>query len=97
MARQFVGVRLPTDLLEKAKIAAESEHRTISNYILSLIAEDIARRGTGKLAETTQSPDLPAQIRAAVHGTKYVPAPRGTKERSKMSLTQQRKRERKSA
>jgi hypothetical protein len=44
MARQFVGVRLPTDLVEKAKIAAESEHRTISNYILTLIAQDIERR-----------------------------------------------------
>lgn len=44
MASRFVGVRLPEDLVDAAKEAAAKEHRTLSNYILTLVAEDIARR-----------------------------------------------------
>lgn len=43
MARNTVtqGVSLPTDLLELALEAAEAQHRSFSNYIQRLIAQDI--------------------------------------------------------
>lgn len=58
-AKQFVGVRLPESLIEAAKAVAESEHRTLSNYILTLVAEDIARRQTA--APTIQEPTVTYQ------------------------------------
>lgn len=54
-AKQFVGVRLPEHLIEAAKLVAESEHRTLSNYILTLVAEDIARRQTTGIALREES------------------------------------------
>jgi hypothetical protein len=64
MARQFIGVRLPEDLVEKAKIAADSEHRTLSNYILSLIADDIDRREKSRAVASTVA-EPPAQYATA--------------------------------
>lgn len=46
MAKGFVGVRLPEDMIEAAKTVADGEHRTLSNYILTLIAADLERRAT---------------------------------------------------
>jgi hypothetical protein len=50
MAKEFVGVRLPPDLIEAAKAVAESEHRTLSNYILTLIVADIERRRKAQIS-----------------------------------------------
>lgn len=44
--KQFVGVRLPPDLLAEAKAVAAEEDRTLSNYLLSLVRKDITERKT---------------------------------------------------
>lgn len=62
MGKEFVGVRVDTPILEAAKAIAKGEHRSLSNYILTLIAEDIARRESGRGA-TIQEP--PAKYKAA--------------------------------
>lgn len=73
---KFVGVRLPDDMVEAAKIAAASEHRTLSNYILTLIDKDLRERttGTGQVIQdsspaygqaTAQSPPTPGKRKRA--------------------------------
>lgn len=47
MASRFVGVRLPAELVAKAKLVAQREHRTLSNYLLMLVAQDIEAREEG--------------------------------------------------
>lgn len=66
MASRFVGVRLPEDLVDAAKEAAAKEHRTLSNYILTLVAEDIARRelASGTHLEEPATPYLSSGKRA---------------------------------
>lgn len=38
-------------LIDAAKRVAEGEHRTLSNYILTLIAQDIETRESGNIKE----------------------------------------------
>jgi uncharacterized membrane protein len=44
MASKFVGVRVPEDLVEGAQAAADLDRRSLSNYIVTLIANDLAAR-----------------------------------------------------
>ncbi len=48
----FVGVRMPADLVESAKEVAAAERRTLSNYILDLIARDLEKRQSTIIGET---------------------------------------------
>lgn len=64
MSRRFVGVRLPTVLVDKAKDVADGENRTLSNYILNLIDEDIRRReAAGELGPRTDEGKEPPPAR----------------------------------
>jgi hypothetical protein len=41
---KFTAFRCPSDLLRRAKLAAESERRSLSNYIIYVLEEDLLRR-----------------------------------------------------
>lgn len=42
MATKYTAFRCPEDLLAKAKVKAEGERRSLSNYIVCLIEKDTA-------------------------------------------------------
>lgn len=46
---KYTAFRCPTDLLRKAKMAAEAERRTLSNYIVRLMEEDSVRRAARQM------------------------------------------------
>ena len=48
MSSKYTAFRCPEDLLEKAKIRAKRERRSLSNYLITLIDKDVA--GMGELA-----------------------------------------------
>lgn len=75
MPSRFVGIRLPVELVDKAKTAASREHRTLSNYLLTLVAEDIARREAADAARV--------QVAEVLNGTK--PRPHARKQPRKAS------------
>lgn len=56
MPKAFVGVRLPPELIVEAKAAAEEEQRSLSNYILSVISQDIERRKRAAQDRTQEEP-----------------------------------------
>lgn len=41
---KYTAFRCPTDLLRRAKRVADSERRSLSNYIIWLLEEDLIRR-----------------------------------------------------
>lgn len=43
MKSHFVGVRMPPDLIARAKQRAEEDGRSLSNYIKNLIRQDLNR------------------------------------------------------
>ena len=49
MSSKYTAFRCPEDLLEKAKIRAKRERRSLSNYLITLIDKDVACMG--ELAE----------------------------------------------
>ena len=49
MSSKYTAFRCPEDLLEKAKIRAKRERRSLSNYLITLIDKDVA--GMGELVE----------------------------------------------
>lgn len=63
---QFTAFRCPDDLRRALEIQAQKEHRTLSNYILTLVAEDIARRelASGTHLEEPATPYLSSGKRA---------------------------------
>jgi len=42
MNSKYTAFRCPEDLLEKAKIRAKRERRSLSNYLITLIDKDVA-------------------------------------------------------
>jgi len=38
---KYTAFRCPEDLLEKAKIKAKQDRRSLSNYLITLIAKDV--------------------------------------------------------
>ena len=42
MSSKYTAFRCPEDLLEKAKIRAKRERRSLSNYLITLIDKDVA-------------------------------------------------------
>ena len=51
MSSKYTAFRCPEDLLEKAKIRAKRERRSLSNYLITLIDKDVA--GMEELAQET--------------------------------------------
>ena len=47
---QYTAFRCPKDLLHKARRIAESESRSLSNYIIRLMEQDSIRRAARELA-----------------------------------------------
>ena len=45
MSSKYTAFRCPEDLLEKAKIRATRERRSLSNYLITLIDKDVAGMG----------------------------------------------------
>ena len=45
MSSKYTAFRCPEDLLEKAKIRAKRERRSLSNYLITLIDRDVACMG----------------------------------------------------
>lgn len=43
-----VGVRLPRDLFEQVRARAKAESRSVSNYLMLLIVNDLDRREAGE-------------------------------------------------
>lgn len=56
---KYTAFRCPEDLLHKAKVKANKDHRSLSNYLITLIAKDVggsvpagrARAGAKKAAK----------------------------------------------
>lgn len=46
---KYTAFRCPTDLLKKAKMFADAERRTLSNYIIRLLEEDAIRRASREM------------------------------------------------
>ncbi len=42
MSSKYTAFRCPEDLLEKAKIRAKRDRRSLSNYLITLIDKDVA-------------------------------------------------------
>lgn len=45
MSSKYTAFRCPEDLLEKAKIRAKRERRSLSNYLITLIDKDVEGMG----------------------------------------------------
>jgi len=43
MNSKYTAFRCPEDLLQKAKIRAKQDRRSLSNYLITLIDRDVAR------------------------------------------------------
>lgn len=41
---KYTAFRCPTDLLRRAKLVADGERRSLSNYIIWLLEQDLIRR-----------------------------------------------------
>ena len=55
MSSKYTAFRCPEDLLEKAKVRAKRERRSLSNYLITLIDKDVAGMGELVKEETTLS------------------------------------------
>jgi len=42
MSSKYTAFRCPEDLLEKAKLRAKQDRRSLSNYLITLIDKDVA-------------------------------------------------------
>jgi hypothetical protein len=42
--RKYTAFRCPIDLLRRAKLVADAERRSLSNYIIWLLEQDLIRR-----------------------------------------------------
>ena len=49
---RYTAFRCPEELLERAKVKARRDRRSLSNYIITLIEKDV---GEGELAESSPS------------------------------------------
>lgn len=38
---KYTAFRCPEDLLAKAKVKADKDHRSLSNYLITLLAKDV--------------------------------------------------------
>lgn len=47
MSSKYTAFRCPEDLLEKAKLRAKHDRRSLSNYLITLIDRDVA--GVGEM------------------------------------------------
>jgi len=47
MSSKYTAFRCPEDLLEKAKLRAKRERRSLSNYLITLIDKDVASLNEG--------------------------------------------------
>ena len=45
MSSKYTAFRCPEDLLEKAKVRAKRERRSLSNYLITLLDKDVAGMG----------------------------------------------------
>ncbi len=45
MSSKYTAFRCPEDLLEKAKLRAKRDRRSLSNYLITLIDKDVASLG----------------------------------------------------
>ena len=52
-----IGLRLPLDVFERLKSAAEDERRSVSNYVLLLIERDIEKTGSETLVNPIHAKD----------------------------------------
>ena len=49
---KYTAFRCPDDLLAKAKVKAAKDHRSLSNYIITLIVKDVGSDPTLKKTKT---------------------------------------------
>lgn len=47
MSSKYTAFRCPEDLLEKAKLRAKRDRRSLSNYLITLIDKDVASLNEG--------------------------------------------------
>ena len=59
---KYTAFRCPNDLLRRAKRVADAERRSLSNYIIWLLEEDLIRR-------TIREHEAQEQARQRLHGT----------------------------
>ena len=55
MSSKYTAFRCPEDLLEKAKIRAKHDRRSLSNYLITLIDKDVAGMGEPVSEEIAES------------------------------------------
>ena len=54
---KYTAFRCPEDLLHKAKVKAAKDHRSLSNYLITLIAKDVGGSlPAGKKAKVAKKP-----------------------------------------
>jgi len=55
MSSKYTAFRCPEDLLEKAKIRAKRDRRSLSNYLITLIDKDVAGMDEESLEDGEES------------------------------------------
>ena len=52
---KYTAFRCPNDLLRRAKLVADAERRSLSNYIIWLLEQDLIRRALRDHEQTIES------------------------------------------
>ncbi len=55
MSSKYTAFRCPEDLLEKAKLRAKRDRRSLSNYLITLIDKDVAGMDEEEAEENAES------------------------------------------
>lgn len=55
MSSKYTAFRCPEDLLEKAKLRAKRDRRSLSNYLITLIDKDVAGMSEDEADENADS------------------------------------------
>ncbi len=55
MSSKYTAFRCPEELLEKAKLRAKRDRRSLSNYLITLIDKDVANMEEASPEESTQA------------------------------------------
>lgn len=51
---KYTAFRCPEDLLAKAKVKANKDHRSLSNYLITLLAKDVGGEYPVRKARTSR-------------------------------------------
>lgn len=76
MRDHYVGVRLPSELVKRAKAVAAVDRRSLSNYILTLIERDVRQHDTeaSTIQESGSGYTAPRMLPDAKRGGKQKPS-----------------------